>query len=349
MTKNNFFKLIIAIVVSELAGVISSFFTVPAISSGWYAGLEKSSFNPPAWVFAPAWTILFALMGIAAWLVWRKKEIASSSPAANPRNDGRIKTALWIFGGQLLLNILWSVFFFGTKNPGAAFIEIIILWLAILATIIYFAKISKVAAWLLIPYILWVSFAAYLNFSIWQLSSNKDFPEQKSVAELLAECLPMSDWASKEKCDALLAKITDFDSCVSAGFSIMKSNPPQCATPDGRNFTEKINMENNLQITDITVGTGAEAKNGNTVEVNYLGTFLDGKKFDSSYDRGVPFSFRLGAGDVIKGWDQGVLGMKVGGKRKLIVPPILGYGDKDYGPIPANSTLAFEVELLGVK
>jgi tryptophan-rich sensory protein len=343
MKKGNFLKLVAAIVVSELAGVIGSLFTTPAIFSGWYADLGKPAFNPPSWVFAPVWTMLFALMGIAAWLVWIKMD------SRFRENDRRIKIALWIFGGQLALNALWSIIFFGLKSPAWAFIEIIILWLAILAAIIAFAKISKTAAWFLVPYILWVSFAGYLNFSIWQLSLNKDIPEEKSVAELLAECLPMSDWGSKEKCDALLAAITDFDSCVSAGFSIMKSNPPQCATPDGRNFTEETNMENNLQITDITVGNGAEAKNGNTVEVHYLGTFLDGKKFDSSYDRGVPFSFRLGAGGVIKGWDMGILGMKVGGKRKLIVPPALGYGDRDYGPIPANSILVFEVELLGVK
>lgn len=337
MKKRNLFKLIVAIVVSQLAGAVGSFFTTPAISSGWYATLGKPALNPPSWVFAPAWTALFLLMGIAVWLVWMKMD---------SRDDKRIKIALWIFGGQLVLNALWSVIFFGLKSPGWAFVEIIILWLAILATTIAFAKISKIAAWLLVPYILWVGFAGYLNFSIWQLSLNKDIPEEKTVAELLVECLPMSDWASKERCDALLAGITGFDSCVSAGFDIMKSNPPQCAVPDGRIF-----MENKLQITDITIGTGAEAKAGNTVTVNYSGTLLDGKKFDSSYDRGVPFSFHLGAGEVIKGWDLGVAGMKAGGKRKLVIPPDLAYGSAEIGNglIPANSTLVFEVELLDAK
>jgi FKBP-type peptidyl-prolyl cis-trans isomerase len=104
-----------------------------------------------------------------------------------------------------------------------------------------------------------------------------------------------------------------------------------------------------LQSKDITVGSGDVAVAGKEVTVHYTGVFADGKKFDSSVDRGVPFTFKLGSGMVIKGWDQGVEGMKVGGKRILVVPPSLGYGDKDYGPIPANSTLIFEIELLGVK
>ncbi|HUY69867.1 MAG TPA: FKBP-type peptidyl-prolyl cis-trans isomerase [Candidatus Tyrphobacter sp.] len=108
---------------------------------------------------------------------------------------------------------------------------------------------------------------------------------------------------------------------------------------------------NGLQITDEIIGTGAEAKAGDTVTVNYVGTLTDGKKFDSSYDRNEPFSFVLGAGQVIKGWDEGVAGMKVGGKRRLVIPPDLAYGNQSIGNglIPANSTLIFEVELLAVK
>lgn len=105
----------------------------------------------------------------------------------------------------------------------------------------------------------------------------------------------------------------------------------------------------NLESTDITVGTGAEATTGSTVSVHYTGALTDGTKFDSSLDRGTPFSFPLGAGQVIKGWDEGVVGMKVGGKRKLVIPPSLGYGDRAVSTIPANSTLVFEVELLEVK
>ncbi len=100
---------------------------------------------------------------------------------------------------------------------------------------------------------------------------------------------------------------------------------------------------------DIQEGTGAEAKSGDTVSVHYSGTLTDGKKFDASYDRGQPFKFRLGGGQVIKGWDQGVVGMKEGGKRKLTIPPDLGYGARGAGGvIPANATLLFEIELLKV-
>ncbi len=104
-----------------------------------------------------------------------------------------------------------------------------------------------------------------------------------------------------------------------------------------------------LVSTDEVVGTGDEAVSGKTVSVNYIGTLANGTKFDSSYDRNQPFDFQLGAGQVIKGWDQGVVGMKVGGKRKLVIPPSLGYGAQANGSIPANSTLTFEVELLSVK
>ena len=159
MKTNNAFKLIIAIVVSEFAGIIGSVFTTPSID-GWYAGIVKPALNPPAWVFGPVWTTLFALMGIAAFLVWKK---------GLDRRD--VKIALGIFLGQLVLNTLWSIIFFGLHSPGGALVEIVFLWLAILATIIAFYKISRPAALLLLPYILWVSFAGYLNYSIWQLNS----------------------------------------------------------------------------------------------------------------------------------------------------------------------------------
>ncbi len=151
-------KLIIAIVVCQLAGIIGSFFTASSIPT-WYATIVRPSIAPPNWVFAPVWTTLFALMGIAAFLIWKK---------GLDRKDVRI--ALWIFAGQLVLNTLWSIIFFGLQSPGAAFIEIIFLWLAILASMITFCKISRAAAYLLIPYILWVSFAAYLNYAIWMLN-----------------------------------------------------------------------------------------------------------------------------------------------------------------------------------
>lgn len=104
-----------------------------------------------------------------------------------------------------------------------------------------------------------------------------------------------------------------------------------------------------LKIEDITVGSGSEVKNGDTVVIHYRGTLTDGTQFDSSYDRNEPYETPIGVGAVIKGWDLGVIGMKVGGKRKLTIPPSLGYGAQDNGLIPANSTLIFELELIGIK
>ena len=103
-----------------------------------------------------------------------------------------------------------------------------------------------------------------------------------------------------------------------------------------------------LVVEDLVVGTGATAGVGDTVTVNYVGTLTNGTKFDSSYDRGQTFSFRIGAGQVIAGWDQGVPGMKIGGKRRLTIPPSLGYGNQAVGPIPANSTLLFDVDLVSI-
>lgn len=114
---------------------------------------------------------------------------------------------------------------------------------------------------------------------------------------------------------------------------------------------EWIKFDNGLEMQDVIVGSGPEAKAGYAVAAHYLGTLADGKKFDSSYDRGEPFVFVLGQEMVIKGWDLGLVGMKVGGKRKLVIPPALGYGDKEVGGgiIPANSTLYFDIELVGVQ
>jgi FKBP-type peptidyl-prolyl cis-trans isomerase len=108
-------------------------------------------------------------------------------------------------------------------------------------------------------------------------------------------------------------------------------------------------LEGGLKIQDVTIGTGPEVKNGSTVVINYKGTLENGTQFDSSYDRGQPFETQIGVGRVIKGWDEGVIGMKAGGKRILTIPPELGYGAQVMGNIPANSTLIFQVELLGVK
>ncbi len=104
-----------------------------------------------------------------------------------------------------------------------------------------------------------------------------------------------------------------------------------------------------LEVQDLVVGTGAVAETGDTITVNYIGRLLGGGQFDSSYDRNQPFTFKLGAGQVIAGWDQGLVGMRVGGKRRLTIPPSLAYGDTQYGSIPPNSTLVFDVELLSIE
>lgn len=157
MKINNTLKLIISLIIPQLAGGLGSFFTVGSVKD-WYPVLVKPAFNPPAWVFGPVWTTLFLLMGYAFYLVW----ISESGKSK--------RLAFWAFGIQMVLNVFWSIIFFGLHSPGGALLEMIFLWLAILATIISFAKISKTAAWLLVPYILWVGFAMYLNFNIWTLN-----------------------------------------------------------------------------------------------------------------------------------------------------------------------------------
>ena len=151
---NKIWKLIIALVLPFIASAIGGLFTVSSVST-WYVDLVKPSFNPPSWLFGPVWTILYLLMGIALYLVWTKKFN---------------KQAFTLFGIQLVLNALWSILFFGLKQPLLAFIEIIILWVMILVTIIYFYKINKNSAYLLITYLLWVSFAAILNLAIFILN-----------------------------------------------------------------------------------------------------------------------------------------------------------------------------------
>lgn len=151
-------KLITAIAVSQLAGIIGSVFTVSSVGT-WYAGLRKPGFTPPSWLFGPVWITLYALMGIAAWLVWRKG-----------LEHRVVRIALALFLVQLVLNTLWSVIFFGAQAPLYAFIEIIFLWLAIVLTMVWFFRVSTYAGILLIPYIVWVSYATVLNGFIWNLN-----------------------------------------------------------------------------------------------------------------------------------------------------------------------------------
>ena len=125
---------------------------------GWYAGLHKPAWNPPAWIFGPVWTILYLMMGVAAWLVWRQ---------------GGWKTHQWplgLFLGQLVLNAIWTPLFFGLHQISLALIDIALLWLALGATLIAFGGVSRTAGLRLVPYLVWVSFAAFLNYTLWQMN-----------------------------------------------------------------------------------------------------------------------------------------------------------------------------------
>ncbi|MFA5108211.1 MAG: TspO/MBR family protein [Candidatus Micrarchaeia archaeon] len=150
MKKHSIFLAILFILLSLSAGFIGSFFTFDSIST-WYQTLNKPFFSPPNWVFGPVWTTLYILIGISAYLAYESK---AGSPAMR------------IFGLQLILNALWSILFFGLKNPTLAFIELILLWISIAYMIKLFYKYDRLSAYLLIPYILWVTFAGVLNLSI---------------------------------------------------------------------------------------------------------------------------------------------------------------------------------------
>lgn len=151
-------KAIVCIFLCLSAGGIGSAFTASAIPE-WYSMLVKPSFSPPNWVFAPAWTLLYILMGLAAALIWQKG-------LQNPK----VRTALVIFLIQLILNMIWSVLFFGLRSPLYGLVDILFLWAMILVTIAQFSRVSIPAALLLIPYIFWVTFATGLNFGIFLLN-----------------------------------------------------------------------------------------------------------------------------------------------------------------------------------
>jgi len=147
------FALALSLLTCFAAGLIGSAFTVPAIP-GWYASLRKPAWTPPSWLFGPVWSVLYATMGVAVWLVWRRVGFPGAP------------LAFVAFGVQLALNTAWSAIFFGLRRPMAAFVEIMFLWIAIACTITLFAPIDLFAAALLMPYLAWVTFAAALNHAI---------------------------------------------------------------------------------------------------------------------------------------------------------------------------------------
>lgn len=149
--------------VAGLAGWVVLCFLAPALGAftgpdGWYASLHKPSWNPPGWVFGPVWTLLYTMMAVAAWLVWRR---------------GGLRQQRWplsLFLAQLVLNAAWTPLFFGLHRPGLALVDIVLLWLALVATITAFRRVHRGAGWLLVPYLAWVSFAAVLNFVLWRMN-----------------------------------------------------------------------------------------------------------------------------------------------------------------------------------
>lgn len=153
------FKILVMIVTCVIVGTVSGLVTQESVST-WYPTINKPSFNPPNWIFAPVWTTLYVMMAIAAGLVWDKMETQRET----------VRKALTFFAIQLALNALWSFIFFGLHNPMLALIEIVLLWLMIYETFVQFNKVNKIAGYLFIPYILWVTFALVLNASIWWLN-----------------------------------------------------------------------------------------------------------------------------------------------------------------------------------
>lgn len=148
---------IISILIAQLAGLVGSIFTMPAITT-WYAELAKPSFTPPSYVFGPAWAMLYTLMGLAAYRIWEKRSTSGA------------RRALVLYGTQLVLNALWSYAFFGMHNPLAGVGVIVLLWIVVFVTMIFFYRVDKTAGWLLVPYVVWISFAGALNYAVWMLN-----------------------------------------------------------------------------------------------------------------------------------------------------------------------------------
>ncbi|MFH1403637.1 MAG: TspO/MBR family protein [Candidatus Altiarchaeota archaeon] len=157
-TELDAFRLVASVLLCLTAGFIGSYYTTQSIPT-WYAGLEKPSFNPPNWVFGPVWTMLYVMMGVSLYIFWKKNN-----------GFGENRLGLILFAIQLVLNSLWSIIFFGWRDISLALAEIMVLWAVILATIILFKKTSRTASLLLTPYLLWVSFATILNYSIMTLN-----------------------------------------------------------------------------------------------------------------------------------------------------------------------------------
>lgn len=158
-TLSPFWKLAIAIVICELTGIVSGLISQSDLNS-WYRTLEKPSWNPPSWLFGPVWTTLYILMAVALWLVWK-----------HDTRESLKQRAMWVFALQLFLNFCWSILFFNLHSPELAFVDIVIMLITIAITIFLFYRISRPAAYLLIPYLAWVCFATILNYTLMTMNN----------------------------------------------------------------------------------------------------------------------------------------------------------------------------------
>ncbi|MFB6296077.1 MAG: TspO/MBR family protein [Halobacteriales archaeon] len=156
--------LVVAVIACEVVGASGAVFTAQGLES-WYVTLARPDLAPPNWVFGPVWTTLFALLGVAVWLVWRR----ASGPAAASQ-VGQVRTALGVFAVHFAFNVAWSAVFFGARSIAGGLAVIAVLWVLIVATIRAFDRVDRRAALLLVPYLAWVSFAAYLNYRFWALN-----------------------------------------------------------------------------------------------------------------------------------------------------------------------------------
>ncbi len=164
--------LLISILIAEVAGVVGSVYTAASIPT-WYAGLEKPWWTPPSWIFGPAWMLLYVLMGIAAFLVWEVRHKKKEAEGA-----------LLLYGVHLFFNALWSLIFFGLQNIGLALVEIFLLWLLIIYTMVFFFRVNRAAGWVFVPYLIWVSFAMVLNYSLLSLQLCSGAPLSKCLSPL---------------------------------------------------------------------------------------------------------------------------------------------------------------------
>jgi translocator protein len=180
LKRNDWISLAVAVLLPQLAGGLGAVATVSSVNT-WYRKLKKPSWNPPSWLFGPVWTVLYLLMGVASWLIWRQgsqrsaeSALAPVEGAAGPRltlpEEPETRQALAFYGGQLALNTIWSLIFFGLRSLGGALAEIGALWTLIAITAVRFFRLKPAAGWLLVPYLAWSTFAAVLNGAIWRLN-----------------------------------------------------------------------------------------------------------------------------------------------------------------------------------